>query len=68
MSLDDRLKYIKHSISADLWRQARAHAILQGKPVGQWLNELIEWALKTGWTNEELESLGIKDSQRPGDK
>lgn len=54
--LNDKTKYIKHSISEELWRQARARAIMEGKPVGQWLNELIEWALRMEWKCTKTDS------------
>jgi len=64
--MDNTTRYIKNSIPQFAWREARARAIIEGKPVSQWITELIVWAIATKWSNEKLESLGIKDSQKLG--
>lgn len=44
--MDENIRWIKKSIPKELWRQARAQAILQGKTITEWIAVAISEKLK----------------------
>ena len=46
MEQDSSVRYTKKLIPKEVWRKARAAAILEGKTLAQWLTEVIEKATK----------------------
>jgi len=43
---DTAVRYTKYAIPRDIWRKAKAAAILEGKTLAQWITEVIEKAVE----------------------
>ena len=51
--MDDKIIYVKRNIPKQLWREARASAVLEGKSVVEWVTEAIKEKLGRGELNRK---------------
>jgi len=42
MGMDDKVIYVKRNIPKQLWREARARSVLEGKTIVEWVAEAIK--------------------------